>query len=151
DTQILCVDDYAFIAGAAHLAGAEIVSEISDPAQVSVLYLAPSPSPLAGRDLGRGYSDLLEQAVTNNWWIVWDMAAGTSIDFHPAQNAELASKVVTIGSVSDVMPGWRVGWMALGGSQMAEKLRAFKQSMTICSTNVSQWAALEMVKLVIQP
>jgi aspartate/methionine/tyrosine aminotransferase len=64
--------------------------------------------------------------------------------FHPAQNADLAARVVTIGSLSAYIPGWRMGWMA--GSEMAGKLRAYKQSMTICSTSVSQWAALGLVE-----
>jgi aspartate/methionine/tyrosine aminotransferase len=163
-TQIVTVDDRSLIAGAAHLAGAKVISEVSDPTKVSVLYLAPlSPGPFShggekgnqnpspARGEGFRVRDYLEQAAENGWWVIWDMTtnSGYSAKFHPAQNPDLVPKVVTIGSVSDVMPGWRVGWMA--GSQMAEKLRSFKQSMTICSTNVSQWAALEMVKLVNQP
>ena len=69
---------------------------------------------------------------------------GSNTSFHPAQNAGIASKVISVGSFSDVMPGWRVGWMA--GSEMADKLRAYKQSMTICSTSISQWAGMGLVE-----
>lgn len=48
-------------------------------------------------------------------------------------------KTVYIGGLPE-MDGWRVGFMA--GSGAAGKLRAFKQSMTICTPSVSQWAAL---------
>ena len=48
-------------------------------------------------------------------------------------------KIVYIGEFDD-LPGWRVGFMA--GSKAANKLRAYKQSMTICSPSISQWAAL---------
>ncbi len=49
------------------------------------------------------------------------------------------AKTVYIGGLPE-MEGWRVGFMA--GSSAAGKLRAFKQSMTICTPSVSQWAAL---------
>jgi aspartate/methionine/tyrosine aminotransferase len=51
--------------------------------------------------------------------------------------------VVVIGGLDDVLPGWRVGWLA--GSEVAEKLRSLKQSMTICTTSVSQWAAVALM------
>ena len=56
----------------------------------------------------------------------------------------LAAFLDLVGGLDEQMPGWRVGWMA--GSQAVEKLRSFKQSMTICATSVSQWAAVEMMK-----
>ena len=65
-------------------------------------------------------------------------------DFHPAQNEKLAARVVTIDSLSHRMAGWRVGWMA--GSEAALRLRARKQAITICTTSVSQWAGLELLR-----
>ena len=131
--QIVCPGDAAPIAGAAQLAGATIVAQIDAPESVNVLYLAPGdPQP--------AIDSLLALAGARGWWIIWDISGADGGTFHPAQRGDLAPQVVTIGSFSDRLPGWRMGWMA--GSRMAAQLRAYKQSMTICSTSISQWAAL---------
>lgn len=132
-SQVLCVGDGAPIAGAAALIGAGLTH---DPAAdgIALVYLTPNDSPDAVRaalDAVRGRESV---------WIVWDMAAGTGSGQHPAHDPALAPRTITIGSVSDQLPGWRVGWLA--GSKAANKLRAYKQSMTICTSSISQWAAL---------
>ncbi len=132
-TQLVCLPQCDTWRGAAHLAGVAVVSEAADPAAVSLLALTPEDAPEI-RDR------LLAQAVEHDWWVIWDVSGGEGDTFHPAQNDALRPRVVTIGSLSRHMPGWRVGWMA--GSERAGKLRAYKQSMTICSASVSQWAAL---------
>ena len=132
-TQIVCPGDPNAITGAAHLAGVSVVAQTNDPATVSVLYLTPNDPQIA-------VDDVLKQAAAYGWWIVWDVGGTDATSFHPAQNSELAQRTVTLGSLSDRLPGWRLGWLA--GSEQALKLRAYKQSMTICSTSVSQWAAL---------
>ncbi len=133
---VVCPGDAALIAGAAHLTGAALAQDTSNGA--SLIYLTP-------KDDRARINALLDYAKTNNVWVVWDESAARSSDFHPATDSELAPRVVTLGGLDEVMPGWRVGWMA--GSRAAEKLRAFKQSLTICATSVSQWAAVEMMKL----
>ena len=132
---VLCPGDSARIRGAIHLLGARIVDAIQD--DVSLLYLTP--------DVYRETTiELLQRAEERDWWIVYDLSfAKSSPPFHPAQNPKLARRVVTIDSWSGRLPGWRLGWMA--GSEMALKLRAGKQAITICSTAVSQWAGLEWV------
>lgn len=136
-SQVVCPGDAAAIAGAAHLADVSIVQQVTDPSAVTMLYLTPQDDPQV-------VDGLLQQAADQQWWIVWDISSGTgNTGFHPAQHAKLAPKVVTLGSLSDRLPGWRVGWMA--GSEKSGKLRAFKQSVTICTTNVSQWAVLGLV------
>ena len=134
--SVLCPGDSARIRGALHLAGAKIVDSIQD--DVRLLYITP--------DVYRETSiELLQRAEECEWWIVYDLSfARTSAPFHPAQNAKLASRVVTIDSLSDHMAGWRLGWMA--GSEMALRLRAGKQAITICTTAVSQWAGLEWLR-----
>lgn len=102
-------------------------------ADVSLVYLTPA-------DDAEVVRQLCAQAGERGWWIVWDVSAGLHGAFHPSQHADLAPLTVTVGSFSPVLPGWRVGWMA--GSKAANKLRAYKQSMTICTTSVAQWAAL---------
>ncbi|MCY4063222.1 MAG: aminotransferase class I/II-fold pyridoxal phosphate-dependent enzyme [Chloroflexi bacterium] len=135
-SSVLCPGDSARIRGALHLSGARIVDSIED--DVSLLYITP--------DVYRETSiELLQRAEESDWWIVYDLSfAKTDPPFHPAQNPKLASRVVTIDSLSHHMAGWRLGWMA--GSEMALRLRAGKQAITICTTAVSQWAGLEWVR-----
>ncbi|NJR12802.1 hypothetical protein HC776_02795 [bacterium] len=131
-SKILCAGEGAAITVAAHLMNVTLTSNPSDEGIVLV-YLTPSDDPSRR-------TACLSQAAQNGWWIVWDAAAGRRDDrFHPAQNPSLAAKTVTLGEIAE-LSGWRVGWMA--GSSAANKLRAFKQSMTICTTSISQWAAL---------
>jgi aspartate/methionine/tyrosine aminotransferase len=129
-TTVVCAGDGQAIKSAGELLGVDVVvAQYIAPENVSVLYLTPNDD-----------RSLLEAAAENGWWIIYDVSEGITGDFHPAQNPAFAPKTITIGSLSHDLPGWRVGWMA--GSEMANKLRAFKQSMTICTTSVSQWAAL---------
>ncbi len=59
--------------------------------------------------------------------------------FHPAQLAEFAGRTVTIGHLGN--ESWRIGYLASPGA-FSPAMRDFKQALTICSTNLSQWAAL---------
>ncbi len=134
-SAVLCPGDPTPIRGALHLLGARVVDAVEP--DISVLYLTP--------DIYREtVEQLLRQAEDADWWIVWDLSfARRSTDFHPARIESLAERVVTIDSLSQRMPGWRLGWMA--GSEAALRLRAGKQAITICTTAVSQWAGLEWV------
>jgi aspartate/methionine/tyrosine aminotransferase len=62
-----------------------------------------------------------------------------SSKFHPAQLAGCESRSVTLGSLG--AESWRVGYLTAPGVVSAG-LRDFKQSLTICTTNLSQWAML---------
>jgi hypothetical protein len=137
-TRIVCPGSQDRISGAAHLIEAEIVPRVGAPRAVSVLYLTPD-------DDQHIVDELLGRVMAHGWWVIWDMEApGHRAVFHPGQHPELLPRITTIDGLAEQMPGWRVGWLA--GSEMAERLRAFKQSMTICTTSVSQWAAVEMMK-----
>lgn len=137
-TAIVCPGNPARIVGAAHLCGVALMAEATAPDSVSALYLTPAdPRPVADA--------LLSMARERGWWVMWNMSGAPAGDFHPAQDEALAPQTVTLGSLSDYLPGWRVGWMA--GSRRAGELRAFKQSMTICSVSVSQWAAAGLVEV----
>ena len=134
-SSVLCPGDSSRIRGAAHLVGASIVDAMRD--DISLLYITPD-------DYRETSIELLQRAEETDWWIIYDLSfAKTNPPFHPAQNPKLASRVVTINSLSESMAGWRLGWMA--GSEMALRLRAGKQAITICTTAVSQWAGLEWV------
>lgn len=130
---ILAPGGGALIAQAAALVAAPVLTSLADPNDVAILYLTPADEPAVAELL-------LAAALQYNWWVMFDTSIAGSRMAHPALNAELAPKVISIGSYSDVLPGWRVGWMA--GSSAHNKLRAYKQSMTICTTSISQWAAL---------
>lgn len=135
-SAVLCPGDAARIRGALQLLGARVVDSIQD--DISLLYITP--------DVYREtVTELLQRAQDTDWWIVYDLSYAKSASaFHPAQNPKLAQRVVTIDSWSDRLPGWRLGWMA--GSEAALRLRAGKQAITICTTAVSQWAGLELVR-----
>ncbi len=130
-TTVLHAGSGAVLQAAAQLLDIELTTD--NHTNVSLIYLTPS-------DDAAVVTALCAQATAQGWWIVWDVSAGLTGSFHPAQKPELAPQVITVGSFSAALPGWRVGWMA--GSKVATKLRAYKQSMTICTTSVSQWAAL---------
>jgi len=130
-TTVLHAGSGAVLQAAAQLLDIELTTDSSP--NVSLVYLTPT-------DEAAAVTAICAQATAQGWWIVWDVSAGLTGSFHPAQTAELAPQVVTVGSFSGMLPGWRVGWMA--GSKAANKLRAYKQSMTICTTSVAQWAAL---------
>ncbi len=136
-TKLFYSGDSQRVAGPAALASATLVSESITPTAISSVYLTP--------DLPEAtLTSALELARTHGWWVIWDMDRAETTDFHPAQDSDLAPRVVTLGSFSDHLPGWRMGWFA--GSEQALQLRAFKQSMTICSSSISQWAALGWVE-----
>lgn len=121
------------IAQAAALIGAPIVNSVTYPSEIAVLYLTPADDPDAA-------TALIAHVITYGWWVLFDTSVEGDTLAHPALDPTLAPRVVSIGSYSRHLPGWRVGWMA--GSTAANKLRGYKQSMTICTTSISQWAAL---------
>jgi aspartate/methionine/tyrosine aminotransferase len=134
---IACPGDPAPIAAAAHLVGAGLARVVDEPVSISLAYLTPA-------DAQSQVEALLRQAIAHDWWVLWDISQTEETTFHPALNPAITPRVVTVGSFSAWMPGWRVGWMA--GSEKANTLRAYKQSMTICSTSVAQWAALGLAE-----
>lgn len=92
-----------------------------DPTQADVVYAV-------------GAAGLTAALATDAQWIVCEHQRGEAYHLPTEQ----AARVVVIGEFAQ-LAGWRVGFMA--GSKAASKLRAYKQSMTICTPSVSQWAA----------
>jgi aspartate/methionine/tyrosine aminotransferase len=131
--SVLAPGQHDRIAQAAALIGAPIVQTTDDPATVSILYLTPDDDPTE-------VTPLLALAQAHDWWVIYDTAVSGERLAHPALDTKLAPRVISIGSYSGALPGWRVGWIA--GSSAHNKLRAYKQSMTICTTSIAQWAAL---------
>jgi len=93
---------------------------------VSMVYLQSSSGPLA------------LNAVPEDAWILYEVDEAES-SFHPAHEPALAGRVITLGGLD--AESWRIGFLA-GGGDAAAGLRDFKQALTICSTNLSQWAVL---------
>ena len=137
-SQVLYADNEAgsvadYLQGFIPLLEFTLTEAPDSPDDISVLYIAASSPDLA---------DWLQMAVTHNWWVIWNTVLydATSVI---SQNENLASRTILTGTFEAELPGWAVGWMA--GSEMAGQLRAYKQSMTICSPSISQWAAYGMV------
>jgi aspartate/methionine/tyrosine aminotransferase len=83
----------------------------------------------------------LQRAQAARWPVVFEADAGGR---HPAALG-LAEQTITIGSLGleEGMASWRLGFLAAPAAQ-AGPLRDFKQALTICTTNVSQWGALAL-------
>lgn len=83
----------------------------------------------------------LARARDHGWPIVFEADAGGR---HPVALG-LGEQTVTIGSLglAEGMASWRLGFLAAPATT-AGPLRDFKQALTICTTNVSQWGALAL-------
>ncbi len=130
-STVVAPRDAERIAATVALIGAELVADAEGSA---LLYLTP----------GEDVEAWLDKAEANGWWIIWDISGAPAPATHPAQRPTLTARVLTIDDMETDMPGWAIGWMA--GSEKHAEIRAFKQAMTICATNVSQWAVLEFLK-----
>lgn len=86
----------------------------------------------------------LAAASERGWPVVFDADAGGR---HPADDG-VGDATVTIGSIglASGMASWRLGYLAAPATT-AGPLRDFKQALTICTTNVSQWGALALEEL----
>jgi aspartate/methionine/tyrosine aminotransferase len=132
---IVCPGSAGVVEPIAALIGAVVVGNAAEAQAGSVLYLTPADDVDAW----------LNKAESGAWWVIWDIAgAQPPAGKHPAARPALLPRTLHIDAVDDEMAGWRVGWMV--GSEKHAELRAFKQAMTICTTNVSQWAALELLR-----
>ena len=140
---LLCVGDASLVKPALVIRGAElVVAEVGtgELASVKGLYLTATASP----DLRDKW---LEEAKARDWWIIYDVTADKAGSFHPATDPALRAHTVTVGGVGyeQGLESWRVGFLAAPDEE-APALRSFKQSLTICTTNVSQWAALGLLE-----
>ena len=140
---LLCLGDASLVAPAVVIRGASLVSE-EDANEglesITGLYLSAATSP----DVRDRW---FEEAKKQGWWIIFDVTEDENFSFHPATDPALSSRTVTIGGVGydEGLRSWRVGFFAAPDDE-APELRSFKQSLTICTTNVSQWAALGLLE-----
>jgi aspartate aminotransferase len=136
---LLCLNNALLLEPALVIRDARLVKPGDELENVKALYLT-SDTDEVQRDT------YFQQAKENNWWIIFE---ATSADkFHPAQNVALKDKVITIGSIgkSQGLESWRVGFLQAPKGE-APELRSFKQALTICTTSLSQYAALAVLEL----
>lgn len=140
---LLCLGDPDLLAGALIVRDGTLLDAASEPDSgaldaVDALYL----------DAERAEPDALErwlgEARTRGWWVVVELPSGATVR-HPVADAALQARTVTIGDLGlDAgMAGWRVGYLS-APIDPAAGLRSFKQALTICTTNLSQWGALAL-------
>ena len=114
--------------GVALLRGAELESSIS--ANARMVYLKSS----APEESLRSHLALAPASA-----LILFEADEPGSHFHPGQLDGFATRTITIGGLGE--DSWRIGYLASPGGPSAN-LQDFKQSLTICSTNLSQWALL---------
>jgi aspartate/methionine/tyrosine aminotransferase len=122
-----------------------------DAADASAILLA-SPSPVTGLALSASELEaIIEAAVRRDMTVFLDRSLATAL-YDPVLarfgNPELGAKVVTMGSFSTGhgLTGWRVGWLTAPPESM-KRPRELKQDMSICTTAVSQYAALAFLDM----
>ena len=135
---LLCLEHADLLNGATIIRDAKLLKVGEELEQVKTLYLT-SDTDEALRD------DYLQKASEQGWWVIFEVVDDSS--FHPAQNAALKDKVVTIGALgkTDGLESWRVGFFHAPSGE-APELRSFKQALTICTTSLSQYAALVIME-----
>ncbi|MDE1156539.1 MAG: hypothetical protein PW735_12535 [Acidobacteriaceae bacterium] len=119
------------IAGAALLRRAALAAS---PEASRLVYLASSLGEAALRE---SLAKLPAEAI-----VLFEVDEAENL-FHPATVEGFAARTVTVGQIGYV--SWQMGYLVAPG-KLAAGLRDFKQALTICSTNLSQWAALSAME-----
>jgi aspartate aminotransferase len=131
---------HRFVPNAEDVAAADAVALLlASPSPVTGVALPPDAlERLVATAIGRGMAVILDRSL-----------ASAHYDPEPARfpNPDLGSQVVTVGSFSTGhgLAGWRVGWFAAPEGNIP-KLRELKQALSICTTAVSQYAALAAIE-----
>lgn len=139
------------------IAGGRLVEASAGPDQAGFaanitdktrLVIIASPDNPRGVMLDTAATERLAQALEGRTTaVIWDQSL---LEPHPGQPTPhlaafptLAARTVTIGSLSFAygLGPWRVGYLA-GDANFIKTMRDFKQALTICTTAVSQFAAL---------
>ncbi len=136
---LLCLENAALLEPTLIVRDARLVKPGEGLDRVKALYLTSGTSE-AQRNA------FLQQAKENNWWIIFEVTSDNN--FHPARDAALKDKVVTIGGIGKAqgLESWRIGFLHAPKGEAAE-LRSFKQALTICTTSLSQYAALAVLEM----
>lgn len=123
------------LTGALVIRGATLADEISKAQAVYLTSAMPE-------EVQRG---LLEH-LPEDAYVIYEVVSNAGT-FHPAQLATCAARTVTLGDLGteEGLLSWRVGFL-VAPHPSAAGLRDFKQALTICTTNLSQWAALALLE-----
>lgn len=109
--------------------------------------LLQSPSPVTGVAIPvETLTAIIERANERNVTVVLDRSLATAsydVDHARFGRPDLGASVVTIGSfsVGHGLSGWRVGFFSTPPDQI-KPFRNLKQALSICTTSISQYAAL---------
>jgi len=125
------------IAAACVVRGASVVGPDAASDGVAAVYLGADADPEARERW-------LATAVANDLAVVFEPGEGEVR--HPAADGA-GAHTVTIGGIGHEsgLEGWRVGYLAAPVAKAAP-LRDFKQALTLCTTNLSQWGALALME-----
>lgn len=133
------------LSGEAHTGFMPTLDEVAGCGARSLLLA--SPSPVSGMAIPTRYlRDLVALAVQRDMAVIFDRTLAWCC-FEPATahfpDAELGARVLTTGSFSEAyaMHGWRVDYFSAAGGHLAV-MRELKQAMSICTSSMSQFAAL---------
>lgn len=124
------------IAGACAVRDVRLVGPEAEVAGNVVVYV-PSGADAGAREAW------LARAAEHGWPVLFEVDGPGA---HPAA-AGLAEQTVTIGGLghAEGLEAWRIGYLAAPAAT-AGPLRDFKQALTICTTNLSQWGALGLME-----
>jgi len=137
--RVIALDHPERIAGACIVRGAELVGPDHDGSGVEAIYLGAD----ADAEVRARYLTL---ALAQQWAIIYEPGATAGPADHPAASGA-AALCVTIGNLghAEGAEGWRTGYLA-APVEKAGPLRDFKQALTLCTTNLSQWGTLALME-----
>jgi aspartate/methionine/tyrosine aminotransferase len=137
--RVIALDHPERIAGACVVRGAELVGPEHDGSRVEAIYLGADAD-------ATERARYLALAQANQWAVIYEPGADAGPADHPAA-AGAAALCVTIGSLghAEGIEGWRTGYLA-APVEKAGPLRDFKQALTLCTTNLSQWGTLALME-----
>jgi aspartate/methionine/tyrosine aminotransferase len=135
---LVCLENASLLEPSLIIRDAHLIKPGEELRDVKVLYLISDTNEVQ-RD------KYLQHAKENNWWIIFEVTSDNN--FHPIQDAMLKDKVITIGAIGKKqgLESWRVGFLHAPKGE-APELRSFKQALTICTTSLSQYAALAVME-----
>jgi aspartate aminotransferase len=136
--QRMPLDLERFTASVANLEQAEgAVLLIASPSPITGMAIQPAQmSALVTTALERGMSVIVDRSLA---WCCYESPAAFT-------DPDLGARVLTTGSfsVAHSMSGWRVGYFTATANHLAE-MRELKQAMSICTSAISQYAALAAI------
>lgn len=135
---VVALADPERVAGACVIRDVALLGPDADVAEGAALVYAPAGVPHEVLD------PWLERAARRDWPVVHEL---DRLDGEPLGRPDVAGRTVTVGDLAAPhgAAAWRVGFMAAPKVTVGP-LRDFKQALTLCTTNVSQWGVLALIE-----